>query len=78
MKQMREPSGRSAIASTFRIGRFSLSAIAIGQSSWASGVPSGRNSFQVTHHISPIFGVRPANSIQARLKKVIRPSASVV
>jgi len=28
--------------------------------------------------MSPIFGVRPANSMQARLKKVIRPSASVV
>ena len=60
MKQMREPSGRSAIASTSRTERFSLSAIAIGQSSWASGVPSGQNSFQVTHHMSPIFGVRPA------------------
>ena len=33
---------------------------------------------QFTHHKSPIFGVRPAKSMQPRLKNVIRPSASVV
>src|SRR4028119_242137 len=51
MKGTRLPSGRSATASAPRTARFSFSAAAIGHSSWASGVPSGSNSFQLPHHL---------------------------
>jgi len=63
------PSGRSAIASMPRIGRFSFSAIAIGQSLWASGVPSGQYSFHEPHHSEvPSPGRWPQNSAADSLK----------
>jgi hypothetical protein len=49
MNGMRVPSGRSAIASAPRIGRFSRSATAIGHWSWGIGVPSGQNRRQEPH-----------------------------
>ena len=69
MKGTRVPSGRSATASAPRTARPSLSATAIGHWSCGSGVPSGMNSFHVTHHSSlPSTGVRPENSTAASLK----------
>jgi hypothetical protein len=61
------------------MARPSRSATAIGQASCGSGVPSGRNSFQLTHQRSlPSLGVRPENWTAAGLKWVRCPSASVV
>ncbi len=68
MNGTRVPSGRSASASMPRTGLFSFSAIAIGQSACASGVPSGQYSFQEPHHsLEPSTGRWPHSATAASL-----------
>ena len=69
MKGTRVPSGRSAIASYSPwLGVPRRSASAMGHSSCAIGVPSGWNSFQLTHQESlPITGSRPEKAMAALL-----------